>query len=88
MYYMLSIGERSGERSGQGSNSIWRLTNLWTTRPRVVAYYPVEIWLWPRPEGKEEQLSPTPRRCSAGRLKYSQCVLKECESDIQYRPIP
>ncbi|GFU10597.1 hypothetical protein TNCV_1772771 [Trichonephila clavipes] len=33
----------------------------------VFAHYPVEIWLWPIPEGKEGQLAPTPRRCSAGR---------------------
>ncbi|GFS56239.1 hypothetical protein TNCV_2769161 [Trichonephila clavipes] len=39
-------------------------------------------------EGKEGQLAPTPRICSAGCLKYRQCVLEECESDIQYRPIP
>ncbi|GFX24903.1 hypothetical protein TNCV_3451731 [Trichonephila clavipes] len=46
-----------------------------------------EIWLWPSLEDKEGQLAPTPRRCSAGCLKYRQCVLEECESDIQYRPI-
>ncbi|GFW21716.1 hypothetical protein TNCV_2529151 [Trichonephila clavipes] len=58
--------------------------------PRVVTHYPVEIWLWPSPEGKEGQLcvAPTPRRSSAGRLKYRQCVLEKCESDIQYRRIP
>ncbi|GFX01500.1 hypothetical protein TNCV_1864731 [Trichonephila clavipes] len=50
--------------------------------PRVVAHYPVEIWLWPSPEDKEGQLAPTSRRCSAGCLKYQQCVLEECESDI------
>ncbi|GFS70928.1 hypothetical protein TNCV_2719971 [Trichonephila clavipes] len=55
--------------------------------PRMVAHYPIEIWLWPSPEGKEGQLTPTPRRCSAGCLKYRQCVLEECKSDIQYRPI-
>ncbi|GFX66920.1 hypothetical protein TNCV_999591 [Trichonephila clavipes] len=54
--------------------------------PHVVAHYPVEIWLWPSPEGKEGQLAPTPQRRSAGYLKYRQCVLKECESNIQYRP--
>ena len=33
MDHMFSINERSGERAGQGSNSIWRLTkNPWTTR--------------------------------------------------------
>ena len=53
--------------------------------PRVVAHYSVEIWLWASPEGKEGQLAPTPRRCSAGFLKYRQCVLEECESDSQYR---
>ncbi|GFW81829.1 hypothetical protein TNCV_2885031 [Trichonephila clavipes] len=53
---------------------------------RVVVHYPVEIWLWPNPEGKEGQLAPTPRRCSASCLKYRQCVLEECESDIQYPP--
>ncbi|GFY28703.1 hypothetical protein TNCV_3440701 [Trichonephila clavipes] len=47
-----------------------------------------EIWLWTSPGGKEGQLVTTPRRCSAGCLKYQQCVLEECESDIQYRPIP
>ncbi|GFV51039.1 hypothetical protein TNCV_4635861 [Trichonephila clavipes] len=52
--------------------------------PRVVAHYPVEIWLWPSPEGKSGQLAATPRRCSSGCLKYRQCVLEECE--IQYRP--
>ncbi|GFU90193.1 hypothetical protein TNCV_3873971 [Trichonephila clavipes] len=26
--------------------------------------------MWPSPEGKEGQLAPTPRRCSAGCLKY------------------
>ncbi|GFW90258.1 hypothetical protein TNCV_2121251 [Trichonephila clavipes] len=52
--------------------------------PRVVAHYPVEIWLWPSPKDKEGQLAPTPRRCSAGCLKYRQCVLEECESDIPY----
>ncbi|GFU47977.1 hypothetical protein TNCV_4967661 [Trichonephila clavipes] len=51
--------------------------------PRVVTHYPVEIFLWPSPEGKEGQLAPTPRRCCAGCLKYRQCVLEECESDIQ-----
>ncbi|GFW43024.1 uncharacterized protein TNCV_1474201 [Trichonephila clavipes] len=56
--------------------------------PRVVAHYPVEIWLWPSPKDKEGQLAPTPWRCSAGCLKYRQCVLEECESDIQYHPIP
>ncbi|GFU71222.1 hypothetical protein TNCV_2673861 [Trichonephila clavipes] len=70
MDHMFPIGERSGERAGQGSNSIWRLTkNLWTMRARGVAYYPLEIWLWLGPEGKEGQLAPTPRRCSAGCLK-------------------
>ncbi|GFV30289.1 uncharacterized protein TNCV_97641 [Trichonephila clavipes] len=48
----------------------------------------LKIWLWPNPEGKEGQLAPTPRRCSAGCSKYRQCVLEECESDIQHRPIP
>ncbi|GFX78085.1 hypothetical protein TNCV_972391 [Trichonephila clavipes] len=56
--------------------------------PRVVAYYPVEIWLWPSPDGKEGQLAPTYRTCNAGCLKYRQCVLEECESVIQYRPVP
>ncbi|GFW29520.1 hypothetical protein TNCV_399551 [Trichonephila clavipes] len=31
-------------------------------------------------------MAPTPRRCCAGCLKYRQCVLEECESDIQYHP--
>ncbi|GFV26717.1 hypothetical protein TNCV_3292611 [Trichonephila clavipes] len=85
MDHMFSIGERSGKRAGQGSNSIWGLTkNLWT----VIAHYPVEIWLWPCPEGKDQQLVRTPRRCSAGCFKYRQCVLEECESDILYRPMP
>ncbi|GFV11569.1 hypothetical protein TNCV_975591 [Trichonephila clavipes] len=53
--------------------------------PRGVAHYPVQIWLWPRPEGKEGQLAPTPRRCTAGCLQNRQCVLEECESD---NPIP
>ncbi|GFU87597.1 hypothetical protein TNCV_2935191 [Trichonephila clavipes] len=89
MEHMFSIGERSGERAGQGSNSTWWLTkNLWTIVPCLVAHYPVEIWLWPSSEGKEGQLAPTPRRCSASCLKYRQCVLEEYESDIQYRPIP
>ncbi|GFV46515.1 hypothetical protein TNCV_3234021 [Trichonephila clavipes] len=44
--------------------------------PRVVTHYPVEICLWLSPEGKEGQLAPTPRRCSAGCLKYRQCVLR------------
>ncbi|GFU75749.1 hypothetical protein TNCV_1652091 [Trichonephila clavipes] len=52
--------------------------------PRVGTHYPVEIWLWPSPEGKEGQLAPTPRRYSAGCLKYRQCVLEKCESDIPY----
>ncbi|GFW30264.1 hypothetical protein TNCV_3850351 [Trichonephila clavipes] len=47
-------------------------------------HYPVEIWLWPSPEGKDGQLAPIPRRYSTGCLKYRQCVLEECESDIQY----
>ncbi|GFU14164.1 hypothetical protein TNCV_1893511 [Trichonephila clavipes] len=34
------------------------------------------------------QLAPTPRRYSDGCLKYPQCVLEECEKNIQYRPIP
>ncbi|GFT98968.1 uncharacterized protein TNCV_3793551 [Trichonephila clavipes] len=55
------------------------------SRPHVVPYYPVETWLWPSPEGKEGQLAPIPQRCSAGCLKYGQCVLEECESNIQYR---
>ncbi|GFY12823.1 uncharacterized protein TNCV_4284811 [Trichonephila clavipes] len=37
---------------------------------------------------KDNCVVPTPRRCSAGCLKYRQCVLEECESDIQYRAIP
>ncbi|GFU85635.1 hypothetical protein TNCV_1719261 [Trichonephila clavipes] len=45
-------------------------------------HYPVEIWLWPSPEGKEGQLAPIPRRCSAGCLKYPQCVLEESERVI------
>ncbi|GFU29003.1 hypothetical protein TNCV_471181 [Trichonephila clavipes] len=40
----------------------------------------------PSPEGNEGQLAPTLRRCSAGCLKYRQCVLYEFKSDIQYRP--
>ncbi|GFT12143.1 hypothetical protein TNCV_127811 [Trichonephila clavipes] len=52
--------------------------------PRVVTHCPVEIWQWPSPEVKEGQLSPTPRKCSAGCLKYQQCVLEESESDIPY----
>ena len=47
----------------------WRRT-LGQCVPRVVAHYPVEIWLWASPEGKEGQLAPTPRRCSAGCLQY------------------
>ncbi|GFY25842.1 hypothetical protein TNCV_1915921 [Trichonephila clavipes] len=47
-----------------------------------------EIWLWSSPKGKERQLASTPLRCSASCLKYRQYVLEECESDIQYRPIP
>ncbi|GFU64548.1 hypothetical protein TNCV_304871 [Trichonephila clavipes] len=54
--------------------------------PRVITHYLVEIWLWPSPEGKEGQLAQTPRTCSTGCLKYRQCVLEECESDIQYHP--
>ncbi|GFV13737.1 hypothetical protein TNCV_2500711 [Trichonephila clavipes] len=86
---MFSIGERSGQRAGQGNNSIWRLTkNLWTMLATCGHCYPVEIWLWPIPEGKEGQLAPLPRRSRAGCLKYRQCVLEECESDIQYHLIP
>ncbi|GFT13206.1 uncharacterized protein TNCV_4076661 [Trichonephila clavipes] len=55
---------------------------------RVVAHYPDEICLWPSPGRKEGQLAQKPRRSSAGCLKYRQCVLEECESDIQYRLIP
>ncbi|GFY12341.1 hypothetical protein TNCV_284441 [Trichonephila clavipes] len=33
--------------------------------------------VWPSLEGKEGQLAPTPRRCSASCLKYRQCVLEE-----------
>ncbi|GFT71421.1 uncharacterized protein TNCV_970941 [Trichonephila clavipes] len=50
--------------------------------------YMAEIWLWPSPEDKEGQLAPTPRRCNAGCLMYRQCALEECDSDIQYQPIP
>ncbi|GFY27451.1 hypothetical protein TNCV_2070711 [Trichonephila clavipes] len=32
--------------------------------------------------GKEGQLAQTLRRCSAGYLKYRQCVLEECESRV------
>ncbi|GFV68349.1 hypothetical protein TNCV_576011 [Trichonephila clavipes] len=39
-------------------------------------------------EGKEGQLAPPAWRCSVGCLKYRQCVLEECESDIKYRTIP
>ncbi|GFX23281.1 hypothetical protein TNCV_4560631 [Trichonephila clavipes] len=89
MDHMFSIGERSGERAGQGSNSIWLFTkNFGQCMPRAVTHYPVEIWLWTSAEGKEGQLAPTPWRCSAGCLKYRQCILEECESDIQYQPIP
>ncbi|GFS70879.1 hypothetical protein TNCV_2719631 [Trichonephila clavipes] len=45
----------------------------------MVTHYPVAIWLWPSPGGKERQLAPTHRRCSAGCLKYRLCVLEECE---------
>ncbi|GFY24585.1 uncharacterized protein TNCV_1016311 [Trichonephila clavipes] len=41
---------------------------------RVVVHYPVEIWLWPSPEGKEGQLAPSPRTCSAGCLKVDQAM--------------
>ncbi|GFX79630.1 uncharacterized protein TNCV_826181 [Trichonephila clavipes] len=34
------------------------------------------------------KLIPTLRRCSTGCLKYRQSLKEECESDIQYRPIP
>ncbi|GFW85743.1 hypothetical protein TNCV_853921 [Trichonephila clavipes] len=44
----------------------------------MVMQYPVELWLWPSPEGKERQLAPTTRRCSAGCLKYRQRALEEC----------
>ncbi|GFW73229.1 hypothetical protein TNCV_2798931 [Trichonephila clavipes] len=54
----------------------------------VVTHYPVEIWLWSSPEGKEGQLAPTFRRCSAGCLKYRQYVVEEYESDIQYHSVP
>ncbi|GFU96874.1 hypothetical protein TNCV_3979371 [Trichonephila clavipes] len=37
-------------------------------------------------ESNEGQLDPTSRRCSAGCLKYRQCVLEECEGDIRYTP--
>ncbi|GFX63958.1 hypothetical protein TNCV_41341 [Trichonephila clavipes] len=40
------------------------------------------------PEVKVGQLAPTPGRCSAGCLKNRQCVLEECESDIQHHPVP
>ncbi|GFS99024.1 hypothetical protein TNCV_1890351 [Trichonephila clavipes] len=53
---------------------------------RVFTYFSVEIWLWPRTESNEGQLDPTSRRCSAGCLKYRQCVLEECEGDIRYTP--
>ncbi|GFU63192.1 hypothetical protein TNCV_3466161 [Trichonephila clavipes] len=39
-----------------------------------------------KPKGKEGQPAPTPRRCSTGCLKYRQCVLEECESDINTTP--
>ncbi|GFU01044.1 hypothetical protein TNCV_1816591 [Trichonephila clavipes] len=48
----------------------------------MIAHYPVELWLCPSPEGKERQLAPTPRRCSACCLKYQQCVPEERESPI------
>ncbi|GFX43918.1 hypothetical protein TNCV_4111971 [Trichonephila clavipes] len=66
---------------------VWFLPES-VTREAVVAHYPVEICLLPSPECKEGQLAPTSRRCNAGRLKYQQFVLEECESDIQYHPTP
>ncbi|GFU31753.1 uncharacterized protein TNCV_1176281 [Trichonephila clavipes] len=62
--------------------------NLVTDEQPLDTHYPVEIWLWPSPEGKEGQLAATPQRCSAGCLKYRHCVLEKCERDIQYRPTP
>ncbi|GFY25626.1 hypothetical protein TNCV_2487461 [Trichonephila clavipes] len=78
MDHMFSIGERSGQREEHLDNAC----HEWSRN------YPVKIWLWPSIESKEGQLAPTLRRCSAGYLKYQQCVLEECESEIQYRPIP
>ncbi|GFV45884.1 hypothetical protein TNCV_2322432 [Trichonephila clavipes] len=54
----------------------WR-RNFGQCVSRVATHYPFEIWLWPSPEGKEGQLAPTPRRCSAGYLKVSAMRTKE-----------
>ncbi|GFW88412.1 hypothetical protein TNCV_2287381 [Trichonephila clavipes] len=67
MDHIFSIGERSGKRAGQKAiQSGDCRRNFGQCVPRVVTHYPVEIWLWSSPEGKEGQLAPTPRRCSAG----------------------
>ncbi|GFV38414.1 hypothetical protein TNCV_4392951 [Trichonephila clavipes] len=79
---------RRASRPGKQFNLVIDEEPLDNEVPCIVAHYPVEIWLWPSPEGKEGQLAPTPRRCSAGCLKYRQCILEKCESDIQYRLIP
>ncbi|GFX75017.1 hypothetical protein TNCV_1845891 [Trichonephila clavipes] len=83
---VFSIGKLRASRPGKQFNLVIDEEPLDNALSRVAAHYPVEIWLWSSPEGKEGLLAPTTRRCSAGCLKYRQCILEECESDVQYRP--
>ncbi|GFW06409.1 hypothetical protein TNCV_2187441 [Trichonephila clavipes] len=52
--------------------------------PRVVAHYPVGIWLMASAECMKGPRAPTSQRCSAGCSVYCQCVLEGCGSGIQY----
>ncbi|GFV26487.1 hypothetical protein TNCV_3361401 [Trichonephila clavipes] len=85
---LIKVKDRESELAREAIQSGDRRTIFGQCVSRVIVHYPVEIWLWSSPEGKEGQLAPTLRRCSAGCLKYRQCVLEECESDIQYSLIP
>ncbi|GFV54877.1 hypothetical protein TNCV_1514391 [Trichonephila clavipes] len=80
--YKYSLSQSEAIQSGDARRTFGQCV------PRVVALHCAEIWLLPSPEYKEGQQALTPRRCSAGCLKYRQCILEECESDIQHRLIP
>ncbi|GFT86190.1 hypothetical protein TNCV_3257691 [Trichonephila clavipes] len=83
--------EQSGEQAGQRKKQFnlvideEPLDNACHVWSRIILLKNMAV---PNPEGKEGQMSPTPGRCSPGCLKYRQCVLEECERDIQHRPIP
>ncbi|GFW80750.1 hypothetical protein TNCV_348531 [Trichonephila clavipes] len=70
-----SIGDMSGEYIGQGKiQSDWKRRTLEHCVPRVVAHYPVGIWLMTSAEYMGGPWALTPQRCSAGCSVYRHCV--------------